>query len=150
MNFLHLMTAKTRFLLVFSIVLPLMTSVAAAVDTISAGASTHNAVWGTNSNWTDGSFPISTDDVVFDRSSGNSGTVLVGANAAQAANSLTFGSGTGTAHGAFSMVANTSGTTARTLTFTTGNVAVHSAWTGAETLGSRTIANFSLSKPAGS
>ena len=75
-------------------------------------------------------------DVVFDYShQGTSTTTLVGLNGTQSANSLTFGSASGTALGAFALQANTSGATAQALTLTTGNITVDSHVTGTQSIG---------------
>ncbi len=116
-----------------AVLLVLLAPAAIGADTLSstAGAS---AVWGTASNWS-GGVPTSGTDVTFDYSSNPSTTTLVGLNGTQSANSLTFGSSSGTALGAFALQANTSGTTGRALTLTTGNITVDSHVTGTQSIG---------------
>lgn len=112
-------------------------------DTLSSTATGTSVAWGTTTNWLDGSIPISTDDVLIDYSNGATTTVLT-LNAAQAANSLTFGSATGTALGSFTLRANTSVTTGRTLTLTSGNITVDSSVTGQINLGTPAAAGFGV------
>jgi fibronectin-binding autotransporter adhesin len=100
-----------------------------SADTLSTTAGAGSIVWGTASNWQDGSFALAADDVLIDRSNGSTATSL-GLNATQAANSITFGSDSGTALGTFSLRANTSGAAARALTLTTGNITMESSVTG--------------------
>lgn len=105
-----------------------------AADTLSSTATASSVAWGTGTNWLDGGFPTSTDDVIIDRSNNSTATAL-GLNGAQAANSLTFGSATGTPLGTFTIQANTSGTTARVLNITSGAITVDSSVTSPITIG---------------
>ncbi|MEZ0217300.1 MAG: autotransporter-associated beta strand repeat-containing protein [Rariglobus sp.] len=114
-----------------------------AADTLSSTATGTSVAWGTTTNWLDGSIPISTDDVLIDYSNGATTPVLT-LNAAQAANSLTFGSATGTALGSFTLRANTSVTTGRTLTLTSGAITVDSSVTGQINLGTPSSAGFGV------
>jgi len=116
-----------------------------ATDTLSSTAAA-TAIWGTNSNWLDNTFPVSTDDVVIDYSNQTTPTTtVVGLNGAQAANSLTFGSATGTALGDFTLRANTSGTTARTLTLSSlSAITIDSSVTGTINLGTPSSTGFGV------
>lgn len=134
------------------------TSVKAAPKTISAGAPA-SSPWTTGANWSPGIVPGATDDVVIDYSNQTTPvTTVIGVNSTTAvANSLTFGSGSGTALGAFEFRANVSGVVARTLTLGTsgqtnaGLIEVHSSVTGTQSIGtnSATFGALSLLPAAG-
>ena len=131
-----------------------MPSAVLAADKKWDGSTGGGNQWDTASNWSNnpaasdgsaGSTPISTDDVIFDNSLRNPIAPVIGLGGSNAtANSITFGSTVGTALGAFSLQAQTSTTTGRTLTITSGNVTVDSTVAGTQTLGNAANGTLTL------
>jgi autotransporter-associated beta strand protein len=119
---------------------------AQAQDTLKPGVT--GTINYTNVNiWNDGTVPTATDDVVFDRSNAAPYTAInFGTSGAQNANSITFGSATGPALGAFAF-RGASGA-ARTLNITTGNITVDSSVAGTISFGQSSDANANLNTAA--
>lgn len=101
----------------------------AATDTFDNSAGT--LIYTTATNWVDNTAPTSADDVIFDNSATTLTGTSLGIGAAAVANSLTFGSSTGTALGAFTFFNNNGAT--RTFGVTSGNITVDSSVTGTQT-----------------
>ncbi|MBE7159547.1 MAG: hypothetical protein INR62_14150, partial [Rhodospirillales bacterium] len=114
-------STRLQFSLASFAALSLFVSRPASGAVITFNASTGaSETWGSTGNWSPNTIPGAADDVIIDYSLGTTATVL-GLDGAQSANSIAFGSANGPALGPFSLLANTTGTAARTLTVTTGN-----------------------------
>ena len=150
MNFIHLKCSHflvpTFGILALSLLTPRIASAGTKRLSSTSGATTS---WNTGSNWSGSIVPAATDDVVFDYANQTTPTTtVVGLDANQSANSLSFGSSSGTALGAFELRANTTaGTAARTLTLGTsaqsgaGSITVDSSVTGTQSIGTSSGTN---------
>jgi len=110
--------------------------------------SSSGSSWNTAANWTGasggaGTKPTSADDVVFDNSNTTIPTTI-SLDTNQVANSLTIGSGTGAALGAFTLESQAAAATARTLTLTSGSVTLDASVTGMATIGGNASTNGTL------
>lgn len=128
-------TAMLTTALILSYFLPnLGSSLIAATKTISSSAAS-NAVWGTSTTWTPAGIPGTGDDVVFDLSLSTSvASMALHSVTTGTANSLTFGSGSGTPLPAFTFRTSNSGTSSRSLTLSTGAITVASQVTGTQSI----------------
>lgn len=110
-------------------------SLQADVKKISASAPSAAGVWVNAAHWEGSGAPTAADDVVFDWAYNEtlSQVALQTGTGPFTANSITFGSASGL--GTFSFLSGNSGTTARTLTLTSGAITVTSHVTGAQAFG---------------
>ncbi len=131
------LSIKRKFAFLSAIAIsPFVRSVHADTARLDNGGSPTN-IWLIAGNWDNDQVPDSTYDVVIDRSLVSPGATLslLNTNAAgdAEANSLTLGSGNGSALGALTINGATTGTTARNLTLATGAITVDASVTGNQT-----------------